>query len=564
MTRSLPRSLISWALRVTLVVTTACNPKLPGPDPDAPVQMRVRVSTIGGDPDLDGYVVLVDGQPRGSITATITVDGLTPGSHQVSLQGIAPNCDLTGPPVRDVVLPSTSFFDVSFDITCYATGLEVSVVTTGIDAGTEYTLTLKDLGDRALPVNSTTLIGRLPPSRHTLTLKLDPALTNCQIVGAAIKEVDVANRTVVPVSFTVTCVARFGAIQVLLQATGVDIDPSSYFASVDDGTPRRLSSTGTVVFDSLLGGPHTVRVSGGTANCTLTSSNPVIASVPVGGPGRQFAPVNFSASCVELERKIAFFRNPFGAPYFGYTPVIALVSEIGSTPIDLATGFSPTWSPDGLRIAFVRVVSGDCYYGCPPSGIFLMNRDGTGLVGLTGNTQDAEPAWSPNGAKIAFHRAADLYLMNADGSAPALLPTLPATDSREPAWSPDGARLAFTCRVVPDNPDICLINADGSGFVRLTSSAAAEFSPAWHPDGTRLAFALAQSAGNPTDVAVIDADGTDVTIVTRGGAPAWAPNGTRIYFVRDGALQSVNPDGSDRRTVLSNALGWNNGPVVRP
>ena len=58
----------------------------------------------------------------------------------------------------------------------------------------------------------------------------------------------------------------------------------------------------------------------------------------------------------------------------------------------------------------------------------------------------------------------------------------------DPAWSPDGRRIAFSAI----NPlggrhleaEVYVMNADGSALARLTNGAANEF-PAWSPDGRR-------------------------------------------------------------------------------
>src|SRR5947208_1525327 len=112
------------------------------------------------------------------------------------------------------------------------------------------------------------------------------------------------------------------------------------------------------------------------------------------------------------------------------------------------TDRSPTWSPDGQRIAFAS----DPGFNFD---IYAMNLDGSALTRLTNNSSiELEPSWSPDGQQIAFMSFRDgnheIYVMNADGSAQTRLTNNPATD-QEPAWSPkipsrSPARLAFTAQ----------------------------------------------------------------------------------------------------------------------
>jgi Tol biopolymer transport system component len=75
---------------------------------------------------------------------------------------------------------------------------------------------------------------------------------------------------------------------------------------------------------------------------------------------------------------------------------------------------TPSWSPDGKRIAFETDRDGN-------SEIYVMNADGSGQHRLTWHPAGSGyPDWSPGGNRIAFEsgRAGgwwQIYVMDADG-----------------------------------------------------------------------------------------------------------------------------------------------------
>ena len=81
---------------------------------------------------------------------------------------------------------------------------------------------------------------------------------------------------------------------------------------------------------------------------------------------------------------------------------------------------------------------------------------------------------------------AEIYVMNADGSAQENLTRQPASDSH-PSWSRDGRKLVFVSRR-DGNSEIYVMNADGSGLRNLTRTPSDDLDPAWSPDGRTIAF----------------------------------------------------------------------------
>ena len=112
-----------------------------------------------------------------------------------------------------------------------------------------------------------------------------------------------------------------------------------------------------------------------------------------------------------------------------------------------ATDFSPSWSPDGKKIAFSSYRNGGNIQ------IFVMDSDGQNPIRLTDGANDQNPAWSPDGQKIAFDGYGEeglpgavwtiqIYVMDSDGRNRKRLTDSPKSNLN-PSWSPDSKRIAF-------------------------------------------------------------------------------------------------------------------------
>jgi Tol biopolymer transport system component len=254
-----------------------------------------------------------------------------------------------------------------------------------------------------------------------------------------------------------------------------------------------------------------------------------------------------------------------------------------------------TYSLDGTRIAFIRLLGGKEY-------LWAADADGTDQVQLLADPVDpgSHIIWSPDSLRIVVNSGSrvlelpfaarypawrppdgrelvvrgevngfgQLFVVAADGSSIREVgprgeglflggsPEGRSWDHQGLAWSPDGSRLAYNSVDAVDNADgvrfqVHIIEPDGSDTVRAGPDLnVMESWPAWSPDGRVIALERWRWRGRSW-LAILPADGSgpglDVELNTSfqpetGWTVTWSPDGKRILAFWNRARGAVSVD----------------------
>lgn len=197
---------------------------------------------------------------------------------------------------------------------------------------------------------------------------------------------------------------------------------------------------------------------------------------------------------------------------------------------------SPTWSPDGSRIAYTRFNDGS-------GPVVVLDRTG-GRHPVPGTAVDLNitPGFSPDGQWLAFARVAeegtDIYKVSlAGGGKPQRLTAGRFADNLSPTYSPDGRRIAFVSTRA-GLPQVYVMSADGTDQELLApfdyGVTGSSNAPEWSPDGASLVFH--RDVSRSPQIFVLDVNSRRVRQLTSSGRnedPTWAPDGRHVAFVSD-------------------------------
>ena len=173
--------------------------------------------------------------------------------------------------------------------------------------------------------------------------------------------------------------------------------------------------------------------------------------------------------------------------------------------------FWPATSSTGDRLAFTRMSHDEDVYRFEPG------RSAQPVA--PSSVFDGMPQFSPDGRRIAFCSlrsgdAMQVWVANADGSSPAQLTHGPGRFQGAPSWSPDGRRIAFES--AGERPHIWTVDGEGGTPRQLTNDPGDQMTPTWSRDGEWIYFSWSQ-APNDRDIWRTRVSNGTKERVTRGG-----------------------------------------------
>jgi Tol biopolymer transport system component len=96
------------------------------------------------------------------------------------------------------------------------------------------------------------------------------------------------------------------------------------------------------------------------------------------------------------------------------------------------------------------------------------------------------------------------------GCFPGMMAQQQQTVKTDPVYSPDGLKIAFISTHDGD-PEIFVMNANGTGLRKLTDNTNVDAAPSWSPDGGKIVFTSDRSGA--FELYTMNADGTQQQMI---------------------------------------------------
>jgi TolB protein len=218
---------------------------------------------------------------------------------------------------------------------------------------------------------------------------------------------------------------------------------------------------------------------------------------------------------------------------------------------------SPTWAPDGKRIAYVSFESSR-------PRIYIQELATGQREQITDfPNQNSAPAFSPDGNRLAMVLSKDgnpdIYVMDLRTRELQKVTTHFAVDT-EPSWMPDGRSLIYTSEQGGNNrPQIYQVSLDTLWTERVTFEGIYNSKGIMLPDGENLVMIHRYNAQDTFHLAIQNLNRGTIRILTNttlDESPTIAPNASMVmYASKEGSRGVLNAVSIDGRVKIQLPVG---------
>ncbi len=344
-----------------------------------------------------------------------------------------------------------------------------------------------------------------------------------------------------------------GSLEVVLEIAGNGTDSDGFVFVLRD-TTYRIDAYDTIQIDGIPVGEHQYQLGNVEAHCVDKTLSPIVQ-------------VNRNATSTKHVNVECYGMLLFKEWYGPYDDQIFYLDESGNsrklTPPQPGGQWSPSWSPDGTMVVYVRIerYEQDVY-------VADLNGNMQALAARPGVSEES-PAWSPDGEWVVYiardtmvgsFSQSNMRLVRPDGTGDH---SILASDRLDlsPVWSPDGQWIAFACWDAEFG--LCFIRPDGTDMYRANVELSQPQHLSWSPDGSRIAI---EEFTNGQQVMIFNLEtgdlsptASDVQDITTFGGGTWSPEGGHLAVgaTSNGEFQLyvTDRDGTNSQ-MLANNVRW--------
>ena len=230
--------------------------------------------------------------------------------------------------------------------------------------------------------------------------------------------------------------------------------------------------------------------------------------------------------------------------FTSYDPAGSVIWTIATDGLDLKRvgfGIDPIYAPDGKHLYFVSFGSNNLNFGLSKLRISETGEPvGAPFeVRSTGPSRIKRLTVSADGKRVAYTPLSTISNLwwvplrdNEGAGDPVALMQDSSYRNSNPIYSPDGKRIAYHVSRVGGRGDIWLIDPDGKNPTQLTTDPAPDQRPSWFPDGEQIAFQSNRNGKNLM-LAINVKTGVETTLFEPAQDltfPRLSPDGKQIVF----------------------------------